>query len=75
MVRVSDILKPAVIQEHGLRTKDGTRRGQGGQRAHKVLSGTWDLRRSTPSEVGGGYSSVEASNDRGAKGLYIEEAT
>ena len=75
MVRVSDVLKPAVVREYGLKAKDDTRRGREGQRAHKVLSGTWEIRRSTPPEVGGGHSSVEASNDRGAKGLYIGEAT
>ena len=57
------------------RSKDDTRRGQEGQRAHKVLLGTWEIRRSMPPEVGGGHSSDEASNDRGAKGLYIGEAT
>ena len=30
----------------------GTRRGQGGQRARKVLSGTWETRRATPVGVG-----------------------
>ena len=31
---------------------EGTRRGQGGQRARKVLSGTWETRRATPAGVG-----------------------
>ena len=35
VVKVSDILKPAVVREKRLNSKDDTRRGQEGQRAHR----------------------------------------
>ena len=59
--------------KNGART-GGTQRGQGGWRVAKVLSGTWENRRATPAGVGGGRSSDEASNDRGAKGLCMRRA-
>ena len=47
-------------------------RGIEGRRVWKVVSGTWEVCGAKASaEVGRGHSSVEAGNDRGAKGLYL----
>ena len=51
-------------------------RGIEGRRVWKVASGTWEVcGAKATAEVGRGHSSVEAGNDRGAKGLYLQNET
>ena len=51
-------------------------RGIEGRRVWKVALGTWEVcGAKAPAEVGRGRSSDEASNDRRAKGLYLQNET
>ena len=51
-------------------------RGIEGRHVWNVTPGTWEAcDAKAPAGVGRGHSSIEASNDRGAKGLYLQNET
>ena len=74
VVKVSDYWKPETGRH---RTVQG-RTVRGGVEADgafgRFCAGTWDRRGVTAAEVGGGHSSTETGNDRGAKGLCVRRA-